>query len=664
MKTKHIRKIALTLALFILLQPFAMSLTIIMEPVAAAESEEDEEEERKSPRPGVRNADDRSDRASNFKPGSGGSSDSGINRPGTPGGEGGSPDGGSGDPTGGSGDPTGGSGDPTEGSGDPTGGSGDPTGGGGDPTGGSGDPTGGGGDPTGGSGDPTRGGVDPTGGGGDPNGESDDPTGRNSDPTGRSSNPNGESGDPTGGNGDPTGENGEGEGASGGPKEVFEFLVNTDEVFQSVSKTNSPIGTPGARRAVLSNIELFDDEKQQIAYEDSLRAAGYLSSLHSEVGHVHRFRTGKDLVARDWLTGTPYQSSYQHMKHISSTNAYVTRYYQKGFKVYQDVRYVNEARHSLTMSKAINPVSWMSSQAKNITTSMYNNIANVAAGTMNHIDKGLQGIGRVINSSGNWISGVTKNFANEVRATSNIVTSVKNTMKSAPGYLGMSILDDVSRKVDGVISGFNTAVQTTHNFTSRIAQTLSDSNLTSRFQSMATTVGNFVSNSYDKTRNIMSTVSNSRVGNVIKGVASSPIGRAAGGILNGYVIADGYNALTGSGPINERIGGAINIGSGVLGIGAGIALFAGATAIAPALIAGAAVTGLIALGVTYGPQIVNGVKRAGKWVGEQGRAFMSDPGGYVSDVASKAKDTVSKAKDTVSNALDSGKNFVSGLFGG
>ncbi|SFP85541.1 hypothetical protein [Salibacterium halotolerans] len=163
-----------------------------------------------------------------------------------------------------------------------------------------------------------------------------------------------------------------------------------------------------------------------------------------------------------------------------------------------------------------------------------------------------------------------------------------------------------------------------------------------------------VGNAWNSTANVINKAMDSEVGKKVRNLASSPVGKIAGGALSGLSLYDGYKKVTSGDGWQDTVSGYADIASGGLGLAAVAAttVFTGtaAAAAAPLLATGAAAAGIVSLGVMYGPKLVKGVS------------------GLAKNSWNAAKNAVgnaaSAAKDAAKNVGESIASGVSSIFGG
>ncbi|MFZ4452913.1 hypothetical protein [Salibacterium aidingense] len=168
---------------------------------------------------------------------------------------------------------------------------------------------------------------------------------------------------------------------------------------------------------------------------------------------------------------------------------------------------------------------------------------------------------------------------------------------------------------------------------------------------------------WSSTTNVINKAMDSKIGKSVRNIASSPVGKLAGGALSGLSIYEGYNKVTSGGGMLDTIGGSADIASGGLGLAAVAAttVFAGtaAAAAAPALATGAAIAGVVSLGVTYGPKLVNtwNNSKVGKSVNKFAKNTWNTAKDAIGNAASAAKDAAKNVGETITSGISS-------IFGG
>ncbi|TMW70677.1 hypothetical protein [Alteribacter natronophilus] len=700
MRFKHRRKFALMLVLILLLQPFAMSVSVLVDPPAKTLAAEEEDEERSSPRPGVSGADDRSGNSggSGTNPGSGGNG-SGLpqfgnggsadpeggspntegNRSNPQGGdpdtEGGNPDPGTGNPDAEGSNPNSDGGDPETGGGSPDPGTGNPDAEGGNPGSDGGNPETGGGSPDPGTGNPDTEGGNPGSGGGNPETGGGDPDPGTGNPDAEGSNPGSDGTDATGegvngspgsqeGNGETGNRNQESERNYPGPDTeqasdssgVKDYLQNAEVVDEAVQRRNHgkwPFGK-SFYKALAGSLVQFDDPHDQALFNAGLTSAAQVSMAGKEVRNINQF-VGNRTTMLSMLTPKPYINTVNHFgAHLHAGNNARAAHYMNNFRVFQEARYSREARHGVTAAKTAAPLLWAGERLASGGNRLAGFAQNVTSNVLSKVDQGLWRAGKSMAGVSTSSSYLDFRVA---ESRESLFSFRGNATNPAQRFLAATepFTNAVRDRVGNVFSGLSTIRGHAASAVQSAGQAMSNASLSSGFSNAADRLGSAVSGSIDRVTGLGKSFSNSRIGEATAAVAKSPVGRVAGGLLNGYVAFEGYQGLTDSSAHwIDRTAGALDLASGTLGLAAaGAVVFGVATVAAPALVIGAAVTGVVALGLTYREEI----KQAGRWLGEQGSKFISDPGGYVSD-------TASNVKESVGNLFSSGKETVSGWFGG
>ncbi|PYZ96820.1 hypothetical protein CR205_14160 [Alteribacter lacisalsi] len=651
MKSKQRKKMAWMLAFLILFQPIGMAFMGMAAPGVHvfAEEADDEDEERKSPRPGVSNADDRSG-GSPGNPGSPGNGGGGSAP--APGNGGSNPGGGDTNPGDGGSNPGGGETNPGDDGSNPGGDGTNPGDGtspgddgsnpGGDGTSPGDDDSSPGGDGTnpgndgsnpgeGGSGSEGTG-TSPREGGSGSDGSNSGGEGRNGEDSSRSS------GD---GNGEPGSQTGSSPGSDGdGSRESSETggngLVNGDVVETLFSTTDDALKLDQSRRehgnftrsadarlALLGYLNLFDDPVLQDMYGQML----------TETGNVI--------------------DSFNHMAILAARTQGETEF----VRAYNEYL-LKESQYSLTAAKVADSTRSTGSRITQFTRGLADQISNTVTGMAAKVDHSVQQAARFVEGVQGRILHHTQNMYEAGKGSLNALRTAMS-METVQNSAAWSFVTKAAEKGASSFHATRTAVTNIiDGATAYTANSLNNFNLTAMVGSAGQTISNAAGSVADAGKNLFQTINNSKPVSWMKTFANTPIGKATGGALNAFAIFDGAaNAMDSSNSGWERTGHGLNAVSGALGLAAtGVFIFAGATVAAPILAIGATVVGLAAFGILYGPKIAEGAKKAWNWTTDQFSSFTSDPAGYASDVGNKVK-------DGISNAFDSGKNFVSGLFG-
>lgn len=680
MVNKSRKWVAATLAMMILFQPMiSAALLPMLGSVVHAEEADDEEKEK--PRPGVNNADDTGQRASSGKSDfpSGGSGSVPVYGPGSGGSNGGSSGGDGGnsitDPTGdltpsrpnqGNGDRGGSSPDGPDGSGGSN--SGQDGSGNGDADGGSGS----GGDGTGnnpgddsdggtggnnsgengGSGDgDSEGGSDASDGTGSPGSDGNDASGGGDSDGGNDSSGGAGSSD-SGGNGD---RNGTDSDSSGGG-----FRDHLDQIKDNISNVNDQIKlidiirkieaggdfSAGDLTFIAGLIEISDNEDVQGFYEGLLSNTSNGKSFLDEVKTAHqiRYASNGNLSFKDYFKWSTYKDTLiGHTVDSITDSAYRAIYGEDKLALVKD-----GDKHKITAS---GPFSWLSEKVSNGFKTVTSIAGDFGSKVLSTVDRGINFLGSGFSSLADGAKSLLSKGANGL---SSLKETVGNAMNNAKTSFGKTILNGVNSVVAAADRGLTSLSGVADKF-GKAGQWLANSSVGKTVTNAMTNVKNFGSSMWESGKGLVSKVAQSKPITALKNFANSPLGKIGSGALSGLSIVSGITDLAGDGPWNVKVSGGLSIASGALGIAG---LVAAGTAAAPILAGGALVAGVVALGFTYGPKLVNAWNES-----KFGSAVNNGVKTTVKAVGDAARTAGNAIAEGASNLVSNISSGISGLFG-
>ncbi len=574
---------------------------------AEGDEEVEEEEERPNPKPGVRNADDRSGRGSSSGNFSGGGSS-------FPSFKGQDPY----DPTGWNGTFTGSPYDPSGGSSSGT--INDPING--DNSNGLDPDVTNGKDPEGHRNDSN---LHPN----DPSGESNDPTDNSNDPDGRTTGSKNDSTNPEG-NSTPTEE-------SSDPNSAERNLSEVEG-----SDRDDERGSEGDSSGQLSKDELEQALEEAEGEELIQLVEEYLKDI-AAADSLYGINL-KDLASADLLL----LALRKHpLMEDPETQKVVTELLEK----YIDAREIfskSEPAQSLTFSRLMTPFAWLDNKVRGAFAVGGEWAAQGVSTFVTHLDRTMQLAGRGANSLMDVANGLVSNRYQDIQSSQEVARLLATTSDSKMGSMFFSGME----KMYGAQAGILRATQGSLAFMQRGAQLMEKSTIASFVSNATNATKNFATSAIQNGKNLVSKAWNSTPMEWAKKFVNTPLGKLAGTGLNGISVYTGFMDMTSDKATHAKIGGALNMTSGLLALGA-----MGAVAIPPlatGLAVASVVVGIGSLAFTYAPVIRD------KWNESKVGSFVNSK---VSEGMERMGEGLKSAREAGGRLLTNISTGISGLFG-